>query len=142
MSKIAFPLCLAFAATFAASLSSASEIYRCSFTEPFVSIAYDSASGTLTTSTPDSYQMQPDGIATVVPVVENGVSFKVVSAGKFELVKSDGTTLYELELTNNGSDGMSDTTYPFDVRAKTADMMPMDYLGGCSSTTLRPTENP
>jgi hypothetical protein len=77
-----------------------------------------------------------------VPVLETGVSFRVVEAGKFEIVKADGTTLYALELTGKGSDGMSNAIFPFDVRSKNSELMPEDYLDGCSSSTLLVTEQP
>ena len=122
-----------------AHASGYAEVYSCSFTEPFVSLEYDSSKGTLATITPDDYVELPDGSSKANPVVTEGVSLRVTATGKFELVDNAGVVLYELELTNAGSDGMSDTVYPFDIKAKSSQLMPPDYLGGCSSTSLKST---
>ncbi len=144
MFKASFKSGLALAAfltgfTMQAQASNFAEVYSCSFTEPFVSFDYDSSKGTLATLTPDDYVELPDGTSKATPKTTEDVSLRVTATGKFELVDNAGVVLYELELTNAGSDGMSDTTYPFDIKAKSSTLMPFDYLGGCSSTSLKST---
>ncbi len=119
-----------------AEASAYAEVYSCSFTEPFVSFDYDSSKGTLSTCTPDMMVEKPNGTVECKSVVTEGVSLRVTAGNAFELVDNAGVVLYELQLTNQGSDGMSDRVYPFDGIAKSSEYMPLDYLGGCSSTSL------
>lgn len=119
-----------------AKASAFAEIYSCSFTEPFVDFDYNSSNGTLSTCTPDMMVEKPNGKIECKRAVTEGVSLRVKAGNAFELVDNAGVVLYELQLTNQGSDGMSDRVYPFDGIAKSSEYMPLDYLGGCSSTSL------
>jgi uncharacterized membrane protein len=106
------------------------EVYSCGWTEPFISFEYDSSTGTAQVI---------DATATFPTEIKN-VSLRIVTGDKFELVGADGTVYVEMDL-GGGSDGMSDTVYPFNAINKNVPGVPADYLGGCSSTSL-PSFNP
>ena len=97
MKKIFFTSALLFA-----SISQA-DIIKCSFTEPFISSTYSTTQSTLTYVGFDLNK-----------VIKN-VSFQIKSAGVFELV-SHGKVIQTLTLNHQGSNGMSDTIYPFEVK--------------------------
>lgn len=111
-----------------ASIGAKADIIKCSFTEPFITTTYSMTQSTLTVK---------DDAGEKETVVKD-VSFQIKSAGVFELVSKDGKVLQKLILNNNGSDGMSENIYPYEVQ---------DYLwtgdskqalfGGCSSNALK-----
>lgn len=100
------------------------EIIKCVFTEPFVTTVYNMHQSTLTYKGFDSR-----------PTINKGVSFVIRSAGVFELVK-DGQVYQTLTLNNKGSDGMSNTVYPYEVKDAGLDKMANNGFGGCSSSQL------
>ena len=95
----------------------------CTFTEPFVTSSYNTETATLEYT---DYQG-------LIAVVEN-VSFKIVGAGSFELVK-DGQVIQHLELNYQGSNGMSDHVYPYDVKDNRE--ATHEGWGGCESDSLK-----
>ena len=103
---------------------SQSDIIKCTFTEPFINTIYSTSQSTLTYSGYD-----------IKKVIKN-VSFQIKSAGVFELVK-DGQVLQTLTLNHNGSDGMSDTIYPYEVKDNSPFMTANLGYGGCSSNQLK-----
>ncbi len=106
------------------STAAQADIIRCGFTEPFITTTYSMTQQTL------SYKEDGSGKVKVI----KGVSFQIKDAGKFELVGKDGKVLQALKLTNNGSDGMSDTIYPFVVRDSVIGASAANSgVGGCSS---------
>ena len=109
-------------------LTASADIIKCTFTEPFVSSTYSMTQSTLT------YE-SIDGAKKVV----QKVSFQIKGAGQFELVAKDGTVLQSLELNDQGSDGMSDRTYPFDVKDNSS--ITNSGRGGCQSNSLKAKGN-
>lgn len=103
---------------------SQADIIRCNFTEPFVNSVYSMTQSTLSYDSAEGKKQ----------VIKN-VSFQIKSAGVFELVAKDGRILQTLKLTHQGSDGMSDRLYPYDVK----DNSPITHqgYGGCSSNYLK-----
>ena len=120
---------LAIATALLVSTMAHAEVIKCVFTEPFIDTTYDTAKSTLTTN----------GEGTVN--VRKNISFQIVSAGVFQLVDKDGKVIQTLSLNNNGSDGMSDAIYPYEVKdARLGDSAANLGLGGCSSTLLPTTQ--
>jgi uncharacterized membrane protein len=89
---------------------------RCSFTEPFFSIIFESATGKVTVispevTDPDSGKPVPEVLAEHARVVPadppgDGMSFRLVNGSE---------TILELKLTGKGSDGMSENLFPFEA---------------------------
>lgn len=112
------------------ALSAKADIIKCHFTEPFITTTYSMTQSTLTITN------DPEGEETTM----KNVSFQIKSAGIFELVSSDGKVLQELIINNEGSDGMSDAIYPYDVKDYTWGGQHNSPLrGGCSSNFLKGT---
>ena len=101
------------------------EIYRCTFTEPFVNSQYDPADSTLT------YRSAEGKV-----VVFDGVSLEEAADGKIVLTSAEKGVLQTLELTFKASDGMSDRVYPFEV-TDTSGLASVKSkntaIGGCAS---------
>lgn len=106
------------------------ETFTCYFTEPFVTSTYETSSETLT------YQRFE-----AAPIVMKDVSFQIASAGVFNLISKDGKTLQSLTLNQNGSDGMSDKFYPFDVKDSSMLTGANGGFGGCESSQLKSQES-
>lgn len=119
------------AAAVAFTVNAQAETYVCTWTEPFVSVSFDDATGVGELA---------DGTA-AFPTALSGLKLNEVSTDKFELVDASGSVMVELALTNNGSDGMSDFVYPYDAVAKNVPGVPADYLGACSSES-KPVVDP
>lgn len=111
-----------------ASISQA-DIIKCSFTEPFINTTYSTSKSELSYEGADLKKFS----------VKN-VSFQIKSAGVFELVSKDGKVLQTLTLNNQGSNGMSDTIYPFEVKDNSSVMTANGGFGGCSSNYLKSNE--
>ncbi|MCM2352405.1 MAG: hypothetical protein NDI63_02235 [Pseudobdellovibrio sp.] len=114
------------ALAFVAPMTASADIIKCTFTEPFVSSTYSMTQSTLT------YE-SIDGQKTVI----QKVSMQIKAAGIFELVAKDGKVLQRLDLNNQGSNGMSDHVYPYDVQDNTS--MTNNGRGGCESNYLKKT---
>lgn len=108
---------------------SQADVIKCTFTEPFIDTTYSMTQSTL------SYK-DYEGIISVV----KNVSFQIKSAGVFELLSKDGKTLQILTLNNKGSDGMSDTIYPYEVKDYSPVMTGNSGYGGCISNHLKSVE--
>ncbi len=100
------------------------DIIKCSFTEPFISSTYSMTQSNL---------VYKDAEGTVTEI--KNVSFQIKSAGLFELVDKNGVVLQILNLNNQGSDGMSDRLFPFDVKDSTE--LTRKGQGGCESNHLK-----
>lgn len=110
------------------SLAAKADIIKCSFTEPFITTVYSMSQSTLT------IKNDVESEETTI----NNVSLQIKSAGVFELVSKEGKLLQKLILNNEGSDGMSDTIYPYDVQDYTWGGTQNSALrGGCSSNFLK-----
>lgn len=110
---------LSFLATALFSSLACADIIKCYFTEPFIQTTYSMAQQTLSL-----YRMDEQ-----TEIIKN-VSFQIKEAGKFEIVAKDGEILQELTLNHNGSDGMSENVYPYEVKWGV-------FFGGCSSNYLK-----
>ena len=106
---------------------SQADIIRCSFTEPFVSTEYNTATSTL------KYK---EGVTEKKQTVRN-VLFQIRGPGHFQLVAKTGKVLQDLKLNNQGSDGMSEFQYPYSVEDKSGFSSLQLDPGGCVSNFLR-----
>ncbi len=102
---------------------SSADIIKCFFTEPFVTSEFNTADSTLTYS---------DFEGNILQI--GSVQFQIKGAAEFELVK-DGQVLQHLDLNYQGSNGMSDHVYPYDV--KDNHEMTHEGWGGCESDSLK-----
>lgn len=86
----------------------------CSFTEPFFSITYDSKTGTVTLVSADV--TDPDTGQPIPEILAEGARLRSVQSDDYRpklKLEKDGKTILDLQLTGQGSDGMSDNIYPF-----------------------------
>ncbi len=114
------------------SLVAKADIIKCGFTEPFVTSVYSTSRSTLT------YKNDIEGTTEVI----KNVSFQIKSPAVFDLVAKDGTVLQTLTANNQGSDGMSNLVYPYDVKDTGLTTTSNLGRGGCSSNYLHaPTEH-
>ncbi|MBO9665749.1 MAG: hypothetical protein J7501_02930 [Bdellovibrio sp.] len=102
-----------------ASQAAMAEKIYCSFTEPFISITYDSDTNKAFYSTPD----KPD-----VPV-DVKVTFN--KGGTILLMTLDNKYSLLVDTTKEGSDGMSDFIYPFEG------ILNSSLYGGCETDHLK-----
>lgn len=97
------------------------DVIRCTFTEPFISMTYSMTQSSIEVVT-------PDGNETIA-----SVSFQILGPGQFALWDAAETALVTLSLDYRGSDGMSDTIFPYSaLRAAESG----DQHGGCWSNHL------
>lgn len=93
------------------------DVLYCSFTEPFISITYDAATGKITENGPEHWDEEKQEFVPEV-IAENG-RFTVVKTDEygydksFKLYDDKGQVILEAALDFQGSDGMSDRVYPF-----------------------------
>lgn len=111
-----------------ASISQA-DVIKCVFTEPFIDTTYSMVQQTLTVRTAGDEK---------APVVIKNVSFQIKGPALFQLIAKDGSILQTLTLNNKGSNGMSDTIYPYDV--KYGNTKQHALYGGCTSNYLKSKE--
>ena len=122
-----------FAFAFILSIGAAqAESFECSFTEPFISIKYNTATQKLTVK--NEMEGTPADITT-------GVTYTIASSKKFLLKSSKGQLLATLVLNNKGSDGMSDFVYPYEITSPLGGPGANGGVGGCSSSALK-AKNP
>ncbi len=100
--------------------SAKAESFKCTFTEPFIDLKYDTETQNL---------LEKEAIVGKETVLE-GVSLSILAGGIFQLKDKSDKQIATLTLNNNGSDGMSNTLYPFQVEYK-------GLVGGCSSSALK-----
>lgn len=100
------------------------DVLRCTFTEPFFSVTFDSNTGLVTYVGVENYdevtgEFIPQTLTTngrltpVVPAGETSEYFYSIFGSEFELKDENDKVLMSLTLDMNGTDGMSDSTYPF-----------------------------
>lgn len=99
---------------------------NCSFTEPFFSITFDSATGKVVETSADV--TDPDTGQPVPTVLAEHARLRVANPqDPFSFVlENAGETILELQLTGHGSDGMSDNLFPFQALRGNHD-------GGCDT---------
>lgn len=111
-------LCLV---AFAVPTAASADVIRCSFTEPFLSMTYSMTQSSIEVVTPDGNETIAD------------ISFQILGPGQFALWDADRTPVVTLNLDYRGSDGMSDTIFPFSA-IRTWEGGGQD--GGCWSNNL------
>lgn len=110
------------------SLSASADVIKCSFTEPFIHLTYNTATEKLVENNPI---MESKRTLT-------GVTFQIKYAGTFLLKDKSGKLLAELKLNNKGSDGMSEAIFPYEAKYIGAlGDRDRTLFGGCTST-LKP----
>ncbi|MGD9914465.1 MAG: hypothetical protein AB7S80_10320 [Rhizobiaceae bacterium] len=124
----AVPLVLISGSAFAGTL-------RCSFTEPFFSIEFDSATKVVTfvspnEADPQTGEIKPRVIAEGARIRRPGAwqdAPKLVLEGPSKANASAFEPIVEMSVTGQGSDGMSDFTFPFEGRYG-------QNVGGCETS--------
>ena len=111
------------AAILLSSFAVKADVIDCFFTEPFVSVKYNTATETL---------VEKEAVMDVSRTIKN-VSFTIKYAGTFLLTDKSGKLLAELKLNNQGSDGMSDAVYPYDAKYMNVLGNGGTVYGGCTS---------
>ena len=117
-------------------LSAQAEVISCHFTEPFYTIKIDTLKRTVVRIEPN---WDKDGSETVTTVISKNAQVRFAGVQKISdtahmpiyKVISNGQVIMKLELSYQGSDGMSDITYPYNVNGGTYN------YGGCESETLK-----
>ena len=117
---------LALALAFVVPAAASADIIKCMFTEPFMTTTYSMVKQSLTIE---------DNVMNTKQVIRN-VSFQIKGPAQFELWSKNKTILQKLDLNFTGSDGMSDTTYPYSVQ-----WLNKGLHGGCTSNFLHASEN-
>lgn len=92
---------LAVAFAVVAPAAASADVIRCSFTEPFISMTYSMTQSAIEV-------VAPDGNETIA-----NVSFQILGPGQFELRDAANAAIVTLSLDYRGSDGMSDTIFPY-----------------------------
>lgn len=125
-------------AILALSLSAApasADVVSCVFTEPFFNLEIDTVKKTLKKTEPDWNSKSPRSITTVLSrnVKINRLPSKKISVvaevPRYQVI-ADGKPVLVLWLSYQGSDGMSDFAYPYEVSYD-------DHIGGCESDKLK-----
>lgn len=96
------------------------DVIRCSFTEPFITTSYDTASKRMMVI----HDVEKRRQALI------GVSMRETARRTFEFRDAKGQVLLRVKRTCRGSDGMSDRKYPYE-----AELLAQKLYGGCTSTT-------
>lgn len=93
--------------------------YVCHFTEPFLTVKYRVGFQALTVSGPDlktSLNLNVERVTTT-------------DGSLVMIIDTQGNSILNMKLTGQGSDGMSDTLYPFEGRY--TDKTGQTHIGGC-----------
>jgi len=112
---------VAFGSVFVGARPSGAEIIKCSFTEPFITTTYSSNTNTLTIT---------DDTTRQISILTN-ISFQIIKPNVFEIWNSKQEVIQRFELNLHGTDGMSETVYPYD-----ANFVLKGLRGGCTSNHL------
>ena len=124
--EFAVRLVLAAAGVLLAGESEAGTL-RCSFTEPFFTITWDSADGRVIELSADV--TDPDTGKPVPTILSEHAKLSVPdpTGDPYRLILGDDNeTILELNLTGLGNDGMSESRFPFEARRGKLD-------GGCDT---------
>jgi hypothetical protein len=90
-------------------------VLSCSFTEPFFSITYDSATGVVIWLSAD--ESDPDTGKPIPKVLAKAAKLELLDraeGGQKLRLTDDGKTLVDLQVTMQADDGMSESTYPME----------------------------
>jgi hypothetical protein len=105
---------------------SQADVLHCSFTEPFFTITFDSATGKVTWLSPDVFdesgKMVPETLAEDARLFVANPD----GDGRTFLLGTDKKYLMQLRLTGEGSDGMSENIFPFEAKYYA-------HIGGCDT---------
>lgn len=99
----------------------------CHFTEPFLSITFDSQTGAVTLVSADV--TDPDTGKPIPEILAQGAKLRSVPPDDYQpklKLEKDGKTILELKLTGRGSDGMSENIFPFEGKYGA-------LVGGCET---------
>ncbi len=119
-------LFLVFSSIFISNMAAA-DVIKCMFAEPFGSSTYSMTQSVL------KYDMADEQKSKTI----KNVSFQIKGPGEFELISKEGKVLQKISLTKNGSDGMSDRVYPYEVTDSSMLVYANNGIGGCSSNYLK-----
>jgi uncharacterized membrane protein len=107
----------------AAPHPAAAEIFTCSFTEPWITLTYSTATrNVIRESVPSEGKM----------VAARHISLRRTGERTLSWLNARGAPIARLELTGHGSDGMSETLYPYSIRTT---LIRGD--GGCTTSALK-----
>ncbi len=113
---------------FSAFLATAqAEVFECTLSEPALNVRYDSESERVTIK--KDLLGQPD--------IKTDISFHILASNIYVLKSSDGKQVARITLSNNGTDGATETLYPFDIELNSLSTLANRGIGGCSSTLLK-----
>lgn len=118
-----------------ASVTDPHESLYCTFTEPFISITWTGSTQTLTMTSPEDWneatgQFEPKDLGRGEFV---RVGDPYAFPPSYELRNDQGTPILKLSLNSQGSDGMSDRTYPI-----SAEYLGLALHGGCFTDSAQP----
>jgi hypothetical protein len=102
-------------------------VLHCSFTEPFFTITFDSRTGKVIWLSHDV--ADPDTGKPIPQVLAEGARLQLVNPdgdGLTFRVETDAQYILQLRLTGEGSDGMSESIFPFEATYG-------GYTGGCET---------
>lgn len=102
------------------------ETFQCTFTEPFLDVRY---------STDTQILVMSDALNHKTTTHRN-VKFLIVGPADFQLLKS-GKELARLTLNFQGSDGMSETVFPYKIKMSSLSRFANGGVGGCASSLLK-----
>jgi len=123
----------AFTTTAFAEQQKTKDILKCSFTEPFYSLEFDANTGVVTSITPsaqDKNGTASEIIASSARLVSEDENKTGMIDSEYKIIDSEKGEILELELSLEGSDGMSELIYPFEVQHG-------QNVGGCSTETVK-----
>jgi uncharacterized membrane protein len=109
-------------------LPASAGMLTCQFTEPFFSLAFDSATGILTLTSaddadPETGKIEPKVIAesAKLRLADGWTGYQTLE------LMAGGNKILELKMSGQGSDGMSDTVFPLDGHYG-------NLVGGCETS--------
>jgi hypothetical protein len=90
-------------------------VLSCSFTEPFFSISFDSATGVVTWVSAD--ESDPDTGKPIPKILATSAKLEILdydASGQKLRLSNGSETLLDLKITMQADDGMSESTYPME----------------------------
>ncbi len=103
------------------------EVFECTFSNPSLSVKYDSKTEQLVLK--KSLIGDPD--------ITDNVSIHLLGSNIVVLKNDKGSQMAKLTFNNNGSDGVSKILYPFEIELKSLENEENQGLGGCTSSLIK-----